>query len=418
MSERRGRTRVPSYTISDAVRLAREVEMLRRVGVLLNHLDNDEAAVFREIVAVLRAYYNVDRMTILLADSRPDVLLAIDADELGAGGEPKVDEVKSEISPFADVIRLKRSVIVENRHTLDEDEPLAAHLEADGSRSVVAIPLSAARKTIGALVLSSYQTLAFRANDVATLEVLGTLVGSVLDSLRVFRTVAASQREMQAIFDHFEEAIAVIDRGHKVVRVNQTLRDRVGRSYAEILDRPATEILSDLDANRVQDALEVAFSSGEEVAWTAPGGPEAGPVEMRISPLTTGSTGVERVVARLGQSAEGADIPHALDTVLGVVGDAVLVATGDGSIRAATPRVAELLGRDRAELLGTWLPDLLDELGVDDETVAIIREGQTMAAPAESSVQREGATLRLTVRPAPAGSLHPSAFVVSLELGE
>ncbi|MBK7976787.1 MAG: PAS domain-containing protein [Deltaproteobacteria bacterium] len=362
MAERSG---LPAYTLDDAKRLAGEVEMLRRVGALIARLEVDEAELFRDLVAVVRSRFRADRVTLILAEPESSELLVIDGDRLGAGGQLPVARVRAEDSPFAQVVRGKRSLLVSNRSDLDPLQPIARYLKEEGSKSAIAVPLIAGRAAIGALVLSGTVALAYQTDDVSTLELLGTLMGTVVENVRLFARVSNARRETQAVFDHFDEPIAVVDPRGRVIRVNRAMRDLVGGDYTDILGRSCTDVLAQTELRGGTCAHEPVIRTGKasvrEIAL------ENGTVlEVRIAPLETRDGKVEKVVHVVRNlTRDRAAVTEALRlrAALDEVSDGVLFVGTDGVIRAANVAMARLLDVLIGELIGKTLAEFLGGLG-------------------------------------------------------
>lgn len=394
---------LPAYTLDDAKRLAGEVEMLRRVGALIARLEVDEAELFRDLVAVVRSRFRADRVTLVLAEPDSPEVLVIDGDRLGTTTELPVARVRAEDSPFTSVIRGKRSLLVTNRSELDALLPIARYLKTEGSKSAVAVPLIASRATIGALALSCTVALAYQTGDVPTLELLGTLMGTVVENVRLFARVSKARRETQAVFDHFEEPIAVVDPEGRVIRVNRSMRDLIGGDYTDILGRPCTEMLKSTELRGGGCAHEPVIRTGKasvrEIAL------EDGTVlEVQIAPLETRDGKVEKVVhvvRNLTRDRAAVTEAFSLRAALDEVRDGVLFTGTDGVIRTANVAIARLLGVLMGTLTGKPLADLLAELGDTAGAERLARlDGDPSELRWEGTITRVGeVAIPYTVRP-------------------
>lgn len=413
MAERSG---LPAYTLDDAKRLAGEVEMLRRVGALIARLEVDEAELFRDLVAVVRSRFRADRVTLILAEPESSELLVIDGDRLGTGGQLPVARVRAEDSPFAQVVRGKRSLLVSNRSDLDPLQPIARYLKEEGSKSAVAVPLIAGRAAIGALTLSGTVALAYQTDDVPTLELLGTLMGTVVENVRLFARVSNARRETQAVFDHFDEPIAVVDPRGRVIRVNRAMRDLVGGDYTEILGRSCTDVLAQTELRGGACAHEPVIRTGKasvrEIAL------EDGTVlEVRIAPLETRDGKVEKVVHVVRNlTRDRAAVTEALRlrAALDEVRDGVVFVGTDGVIRAANVAMARLLDVLIGELIGKPLADFLGGLGDVDAAAKLTALDAGGEPPSWDGTLADvgGVAIEYTVRPLEANDRLDGLIVV------
>ncbi len=377
--------------------------MLRRVGALIARLEVDEAELFRDLVAVVRSRFRADRVTLVLAEPESTEVLVIDGDRLGKGERLQVAHVPADESPFTPVIRGKRSLLVSNRSELDPLSSAARYLKAEGSKSAVAVPLIASRAAIGALALSCDVALAYQTGDVPTLELLGTLMGTVVENVRLFARVSNARRETQAVFDHFDEPIAVVDPAGRVIRVNRAMRDVVGGDYTDILGRPCTDVLAGTELRGGGCAHEPVIRTGKasvrEIVRD-----DGVVLEVRIAPLETRDGKVEKVVhvvRNLTQDRAAASEATRLRAALDEVRDGVLFVANDGLIRVANVGMARLLGVLMGSLSGRPLADLLRELGDEDGAAraACIGGADADLEGWEGTVSIESSAFDYTVRP-------------------
>jgi PAS domain S-box-containing protein len=102
----------------------------------------------------------------------------------------------------------------------------------------LAVPIIRAGRILGNLDLQSPELGAFRDVDLDYLSALADQVAIALENARIFRAVEQSRRDWETTFDAMQDAVALVDRERRIVRVNQ--------AFADIVHSPPSQVVGQM----------------------------------------------------------------------------------------------------------------------------------------------------------------------------
>ena len=110
--------------------------------------------------------------------------------------------------------------------------------------SMVTVPLRGCRRALGTIVFEGVRVepggeldLLDRADE------LGRQLSSAIENMQLLDDVLLSRRELENTFDSIAHLVAVSDRRGRIVHVNEAFANRVGRTRAQLLDRPLADFV-------------------------------------------------------------------------------------------------------------------------------------------------------------------------------
>ncbi len=102
-------------------------------------------------------------------------------------------------------------------------------------KSLMVVPLLAHGKVIGAINLDDSRTDAFSHNQERLLTIAATQVGISIENARLFTTISAEQKQMQAVIQHMADGLLLIDRQGAIITCNSTLAMMLGLHRGQIV---------------------------------------------------------------------------------------------------------------------------------------------------------------------------------------
>ena len=127
---------------------------------------------------------------------------------------------------------------------MQEDAPaeLRRRMESRNISTMVCVRLPGKDEPLGVLGISSATPRRFQADEIDFLVNVANLVGLTIQNLRLFETAAAAERQWSYTFDSIEDPIFVHDEYGRVIRANQALAARIGKSPEKLYGRVVTEV--------------------------------------------------------------------------------------------------------------------------------------------------------------------------------
>jgi PAS domain S-box-containing protein len=127
---------------------------------------------------------------------------------------------------------------------LQEDAPaeLRERMESEEISTMVYVRLPGKDAPMGVLGIASVSRRRFQPDEIDFLVNVSNLVGLTIQNLRLFETAAAAERHWSYTFDSIEDPIFVHDVHGRVIRANQALASRLGKSPEKLYGRVVTEI--------------------------------------------------------------------------------------------------------------------------------------------------------------------------------
>jgi PAS domain S-box-containing protein len=127
---------------------------------------------------------------------------------------------------------------------LQEDAPveLRERMESKQISTMVYVRLPGKDAPMGVLGIASASPRRFQPDEIDFLVNVANLIGLTIQNLRLFEHAAAAERQWSYTFDSIEDPIFVHDASGRVIRVNQALATRMGKSPEKLYGRVVTEI--------------------------------------------------------------------------------------------------------------------------------------------------------------------------------
>ncbi len=251
-------------------------------------------------------------------------------------------------------------------------DPRAHHdaYEAQGLRSMLAVPLRDDQRTLGVLKVLAREVGAFSARDAKALRLLGSLVGASLEHASAFevrqgrledRTQALqeSEQRFKQLVDVAQEGIWVSDDRGVITYVNQRMTELLGYQNGALIGRPVYDFVDATARAGAQRALAAPGANGQshDFRFRRQDGAEvwglvsASPVTSRegaavgMVGMVTDITERKRTEERLRRSAERLAVLHDLD-------HAILAARSPAEIgRAALGRMRRMVPCQRCTVV-------------------------------------------------------------------
>lgn len=179
-------------------------------------------------------------------------------------------------SPFRDAVRDNQACLIED---VERDALSASWVgiaRAQGIKTAVAVPVRAADKVIGAVVMFSSQVGHFDAVRMEVLNQIAIDLTVALEArnaermlLQAMRQVEQQEHRLQNIFDSVSDAIISINREHKVVIVNDAAMRVFGASRSEMVGRDIHDFVPPRFRLSHTAAVHAFASSGRQTARAA-----------------------------------------------------------------------------------------------------------------------------------------------------
>lgn len=126
-----------------------------------------------------------------------------------------------------------------------------------GVRSVMAAPLRAGNRIVGALKVTSDQTDAFSRSDVDRLEILTESLGTTVQLRHVASQLQASAQQYRLMFDEHPHPMWVYERDtFRLLAVNQAMLALYGYTEAELLQMNLLDLWPERDRARVMASVQ------------------------------------------------------------------------------------------------------------------------------------------------------------------
>ncbi|MFZ5585239.1 MAG: PAS domain S-box protein [Thermodesulfobacteriota bacterium] len=231
-------------------------------------------------------------------------------------------------------------------------------------------------------------------------------LGRKLDSLRTRQAMEEARVQWEATFNAVPDLIAILDRDHRVLRVNRTTCERLGLPAERIVGRPCHQVFHG-SAEPMPGCPHVCLLADGKVHMAeARLGPDMGEFLVSTSPIRDdqdriiGSVHVARDLAVVKRSERAyQEQVGFLERLLDTIPNPVYFKDAQGRYTGCNAAFAELMGRRRDEIVGRSVSDLSSpELA----ELYLRRDQELWASP---GIQIYEAPLRL-----PDGSLHQVIF--------
>lgn len=152
--------------------------------------------------------------------------------------------------------------------TLEEVQRVPIYLETGGtgrcSESLIAVPILARGRAIGAISVQSYEPGAFRQEDLGILMMIATYAGVALENARLFREVEAGQRWLREVLDSVDYAVVVTDVNGRVRLANRATEDIFGIREVDMIHRPLAEVIPHQSLREIARRIVEGTITGRE----------------------------------------------------------------------------------------------------------------------------------------------------------
>jgi len=152
-------------------------------------------------------------------------------------------------------------------------------------RAIAVIPVMHHGQAIAALNIASHQMDDLSVETRDAIESIAARLGGIIARIRAEEALAASQRNLQTLFDQIGDFVFVLDLHGNIVHANATVCQRLGYAVDELLGQPVVMVHP---ADRREEALRVlqAMLAGEVQVCPVPLQTKTGqiiPTETRVS---------------------------------------------------------------------------------------------------------------------------------------
>jgi formate hydrogenlyase transcriptional activator len=195
--------------------------------VVVSH--RDVATLFPELAGRLRQVVRFDYMTLVLHEAATNTM------RLHAAGTPERTLLTPEIvlpvedDPAGLVWQTQQPLNISRLDELRRWPRLLERVEPYGAQSICWLPLTTARRRLGALIFGSKQPSVYDAADVDFLQHAANQVAVAVENALAFQEIEAALREIQALKDQLARENAYLE---EEVRNGHSFGDIVGESLA------------------------------------------------------------------------------------------------------------------------------------------------------------------------------------------
>jgi two-component system, NtrC family, sensor kinase len=145
-------------------------------------------------------------------------------------------------------------------NAVDEDPRFCSQVDSVTgfkTQSLLCVPLSTGRRTIGVLEVINKRNGSFNDEDVELISTLGAIVANAIENARLFQLltianadleasrweIARSKGTLQALFDGLQAPIYIIDQNYDLVAVNKSVIQQCGKPFPELIGFACYEAL-------------------------------------------------------------------------------------------------------------------------------------------------------------------------------
>lgn len=239
-------------------------------------------------LAELRDFFKADQVT-LLECRRKDGELRSLYWALTPGTVPPVETASPDVMPWC-TEELRRGRPVRLASVLDDLPPEATgerQISIDtGLKSNLTVPFDIGSGTLYVLAMSSFSEYRKWSDAlVERLRLAGRIIASALMRGKAQKNIERAKQEWEATFDAVPDLISIMDINHRIVRVNQSLAERIGREPGDLVGKRCHDIMHDRCAPLSDCPLKAMLNGGGERAVEAHEDHLGGDFLISVSPL-------------------------------------------------------------------------------------------------------------------------------------
>jgi two-component system NtrC family sensor kinase len=146
---------------------------------------------------------------------------------------------------IATIIRTGKVVRVEDIDDIKESKEYLPNME--GAKSVIAVPIMAKDKVIGALTVESHQPRYFIEDDEYLLSILANQVGIAIENARLYQQLSVSRNRLITLFDAIPDNISLLDLDYTIIMANKATVRCYQTNYRELLGKKCYVIYRNRD---------------------------------------------------------------------------------------------------------------------------------------------------------------------------
>ena len=166
-----------------------------------------------------------------------------------------------------------------------------------GTRAELAVPIIRDGLVLGNLNLQSPEVGAFRDADLGYLNALVDQVAIALANAQIFHAVEQARRDWEAMLNAMQDAVALIDRDHRIMQANQALVDLAHGTLRQIVGQTYHTALDGMSCPETDCPLEQTMESGQPAMCVHEY--DGRIVEVQTIPVWEGDVGGPGHVARM-----------------------------------------------------------------------------------------------------------------------
>lgn len=267
-----------------SLRHAREIAAKNRiVNTLASSLRVDD--VFDDFAEETRKLVDCDRISVTVVEDDGCSLRAI----YPGGSGPLLLDDSGRTRLFANtsvawVMEHKRPFISGDLSAEEEELLDHAKLKEMGMRSLLNLPLFARDRLLGTINMASARAGAYDERTVEKLQPVTAQLALAIANQKLLEDVTRSKTEWETTFDAVSEGIAIVNRQHQVVRLNQAAANMVGGDLEELVGQKCYQVIHKLARQPLgcpmTDAVLGAGTTRTEQAF-----PDGRTMELVIDPM-------------------------------------------------------------------------------------------------------------------------------------
>ena len=188
---------------------------------------------FRELADRLHAVVSFDLANFSLHDSQKNVM-RIHVFE-GMGSSPAPGEVSIDTSPGGWAWQNQQSLLLPHKRSVGQFEKFLEIMGKKGIRSYCALPMTAARRRLGALGLGSSRADAYREEDLRFLHSVAKLVALTLESHQMRSDLQDAKDRSRMLLEVGGKLMSTLDMRKLFPEISALIRKVVPQDYANLM---------------------------------------------------------------------------------------------------------------------------------------------------------------------------------------
>lgn len=248
--------------------LARRTEELQQINEVSRHLTElmRPDQLIRLVSHLIHHTFGYQTVSVLLCEGDELVLSAVVSDTIHAPPAPRRLALGEGIVGQS---ALQHTAI--NVPDVEQDARYVPLHAGERVRSVLAVPIFAARTLFGVLDVRSEHAHAFGSNDVQLLTTLATQLGVALENARLYQQIDTERSTLDAVLHGAADPILLISPDNRLLLANHAATARleigngIGRSISSVITNPdvLAMLTAPLDEHRADAPNELVLPGGD-----------------------------------------------------------------------------------------------------------------------------------------------------------